>query len=84
MAEDTHREKAHTAGTLTRTMTKVLTRPFKKTLSLARSAKFFRPMKPPNRPGSCILVLVRLVMMQMNIGMMTNPKKNTRLGSMNT
>ena len=83
MAEDTHREKAHTAGTLTTTMTKVFASPLRNTLSWARSVKFFRPMNLPNMPGSCMLVAVRLVMMQMNMGMMTKPRKKIRLGSMN-
>ena len=83
MAEETHREKAQTVGTLTITMTKVFFRPLRNTSSWKRLAKLVRPMKPPNIPGSCILVLVRLVMMQMNMGIMTKPRKKIRLGSMN-
>ena len=45
MAEDTHREKTVTAGTLTTTMIKVFFSASRKVLSFHRSIKFFRPTK---------------------------------------
>ncbi len=83
MAEETHREKAHTAGTLTMTIIKVFFSASRKVSSRNSREKLVKPMKLPNMSGSCILVSVRLVMMQMIMGMTTKPRKKIRLGSRN-
>ena len=70
-------------GTLTITMMKVFTSPFWNTLSSKSLAKFFSPTNWPNMVVSFMLLAVRLVKIQMNMGMMTNPTKKIRLGSMN-
>ena len=82
MAEDTQREKAHTVGTLTMTMRKVFHRAWRKVLSCHRSTKFFSPTKLP-KPAVCILASVKLVRIQMTMGMMTKPTKKIKLGSRN-
>ena len=82
MAEDTHREKAQTAGTLTITMTKVLARPLIKIGSLARLMKLLKKTKLV--PAFwCMVASVMLYPMQMNMGITTKPRKKIRLGSMN-
>ena len=82
MAEATHREKAQTVGTLTTTITMVFHRACLKSLSWKSLAKLLRPMKLPSMEVSRMLASVRLVRMQMTMGMMTNPAKKIKLGSM--
>ena len=82
MAEDTHRENAHTVGTLTMTMTKVFFSASRKVSSFHRSMKFFRPTKFP-RPWVFMLASVRLLTIQITMGMMTKPTKKIKLGSKN-
>ena len=80
MAEETHREKAHTAGTLTTTMTSVFTSASRKVLSLQSRMKLFSPTKWPEL---FIFASVRLVKMHRIMGITTKPTKKSRLGSMN-
>ena len=83
MAEATHREKAQTVGTLTTTMTMVLTRASRKVLSWTSLVKFCRPTKEVAPAWACMFASVRLVPMQMIMGMTTKPRKKIRLGSRN-
>ena len=82
MAEDTHRENAHTVGTLTMTIRKVFHSASRKVLSPHSFLKFASPTKLP-RPAVFMLASVRLLMIQITMGMMTKPRKKIRLGSMN-